>query len=80
MIHILYQDLQFAQHERDSLIGHLVGRQQSQDTQLVLTPRQRQALEEEARLAKSAAQGRSVASSSSEREKIDKIVEEVSRC
>ena len=38
------------------------------------------ALEEEARLAKSAAQGRSVASSSSEREKIDKIVEEVGRC
>merc|ERR1719445_2234103 len=34
------------------------------------------ALEEEARLAKNAAQGRSVASSSSEREKIDKIVEE----
>merc|ERR1719232_50361 len=33
-------------------------------------------LEEEARLAKNAAQGRSVASSSSEREKIDKIVEE----
>ena len=48
--HLIYQDLQFAQHERDSLIGHLVGRQQSQDTQLVLTPRQRQALEEEARI------------------------------
>ena len=46
----VYQDLQFAQHERDSLIGHLVGRQQNKDTQLVLTPRQRQALEEEARL------------------------------
>ena len=46
----VYQDLQFAQHERDSLIGHLVGRQQNRDTQLVLTPRQRQALEEEARL------------------------------
>ena len=36
------------------------------------------ALEEEARLAKSAAQGRAGAASSSEREKIDKIVQEVS--
>ena len=42
-------NLQFAQHERDSLIGHLVGLQSS-DSQLVLTPRQRQALEEEIRI------------------------------
>ena len=41
--------LQFQQHERDSLIGHLIGLEQS-GSKLVLTPRQRQALEEEARV------------------------------
>ena len=41
--------LQFEHHERDSLIGHLIGLEQS-GSKLVLTPRQRQALEEEARV------------------------------
>ena len=38
---------QFSEHERESLIGHLVGL----DTgKLVLTPRQKQALEEDTRI------------------------------
>lgn len=45
--------LQFAQHERESLIGHLVNLQSKKDSKLVLTPRQRQALEEETRLRQS---------------------------
>ena len=40
----------FSQRERNSLISHLVGLQNNRDSKLVLTPRQRLALEEETRL------------------------------
>lgn len=44
------QDTMFSQRERNSLISHLVGLQNNRDSKLVLTPRQRLALEEETRL------------------------------
>ena len=40
----------FSQRERNSLISHLVGLQNNRDSKLVLTPRQRLALEEETRI------------------------------
>ena len=40
----------FSQQERNNLISHLVGLEGVRDSKLVLTPRQRLALEEETRL------------------------------
>ena len=47
---LIFQDTRFSQQERNSLISHLVGLEGLEDTKLVLTPRQRLALEEETRL------------------------------
>ena len=47
---MIFQDTRFSQQERNSLISHLVGLEGLEDTKLVLTPRQRLALEEETRL------------------------------
>ena len=52
------EDTVFSQQERDSLISHLVGLQGSRDSKLVLTPRQRLALEEETRLRQLSASAR----------------------
>ena len=47
---MIFQDTRFSQQERNSLISHLVGLEGVGDSKLVLTPRQRLALEEETRL------------------------------